>query len=498
MSGKGRGNSAKKAATALHQAEAEATTQQPPKEQEHKKNKKEEEQAATHSENKGEDDEDVAMDDEGEGEEDDDDDDEEDDDDDEEEEGEYSHDLVGHLQDPPTEEEARLLTRWMFPSKVGGRPAWLVPRNLPTLPTQSSDGTTPSSSSKASLSCKTCSRPLRFLLQIYASQGSVNPNAFHRYLMLFICTSCQPNEARLFRSQLPWENHHYSSDRPDAKKIAAKLRKSKNADPELDPVLCNFCGLPHGHPPATPSVECDDCQRRRRNKDQPLLFQERELDTEEAECPEEDEEGGADVTTSTAPPAGDDEIEEVYTDGVKTAAQGGRDLVAEADGVIEAAKLKGASEAVLEKLQEYRSKVAENVDNAIDATEQAVFDEYSKEQGEHDPVFSKYNRYASVNAGHVLRYTSGGQPLWFCGPGKLETPIPPCELCHKPRRFEFQVQSMLISALRNTTELAERLDFGSIFCWTCEGTCDPPADQPYVEEFVFVQAEPREAWLPKS
>jgi pre-rRNA-processing protein TSR4 len=43
------------------------------------------------------------------------------------------------------------LARRYFPSKLGGRPAWLNPRDLP--PTEH-------------LTCDTCQTPLRFLLQV--------------------------------------------------------------------------------------------------------------------------------------------------------------------------------------------------------------------------------------------------------------------------------------------------------------------------------------------
>merc|ERR1719171_1201185 len=107
-----------------------------------------------------------------------------DDDDDDEE-------LIGFLEDRPTPEEARLLTRKLFPSKVGGRPAWLVPSTLP---------------SAGALACSACARPLRFLLQVYASRGEQTPIAFHRTLHVFICTNCQPCKVRIFRAQLPREN----------------------------------------------------------------------------------------------------------------------------------------------------------------------------------------------------------------------------------------------------------------------------------------------------
>lgn len=58
-----------------------------------------------------------------------------------------------------------------FPSKVGGRPAWLGEAGLP---------------GPAELACARCGRPLAFLLQLYAPLPG-RADAFHRGLFLFCC-----------------------------------------------------------------------------------------------------------------------------------------------------------------------------------------------------------------------------------------------------------------------------------------------------------------------
>lgn len=58
-----------------------------------------------------------------------------------------------------------------FPSKVGGDPVWLAPAALPPA---------------EALACGSCSRPMRFLLQLYCPRPEL-PHAFHRSLMLFCC-----------------------------------------------------------------------------------------------------------------------------------------------------------------------------------------------------------------------------------------------------------------------------------------------------------------------
>lgn len=58
-----------------------------------------------------------------------------------------------------------------FPSKVGGRPAWLGEAGLP---------------GPAELACSLCGRPLAFVLQLYAPLPG-RADAFHRGLFLFCC-----------------------------------------------------------------------------------------------------------------------------------------------------------------------------------------------------------------------------------------------------------------------------------------------------------------------
>lgn len=58
--------------------------------------------------------------------------------------------------------------------KVGGKPAWLNPVNLPKI---------------ESISCKCCKKVMPLLLQIYCSADL--DTAFHRYIYIYMC----PNDA---------------------------------------------------------------------------------------------------------------------------------------------------------------------------------------------------------------------------------------------------------------------------------------------------------------
>ena len=101
-----------------------------------------------------------------------------------------------------------------FPSKIGGRPAWLQPHGIPVDANR----------------CPHCAQPLTFLLQLYTGGGGGAHNtqhaasdpAFHRTLFLFTCRSSachakKPPDAapfRLWRSQLPLHNQFYPSTAP--------------------------------------------------------------------------------------------------------------------------------------------------------------------------------------------------------------------------------------------------------------------------------------------
>ncbi|XP_067900315.1 programmed cell death protein 2 [Heterodontus francisci] len=88
---------------------------------------------------------------------------------------------------------ARLLSS-QFPSKVGGRPAWLS-LQLP---------------GPERLQCGGCARPLLFLLQVYAPRV----RAFHRALFIFCCAfpACPRRRFAVYRSQLGRINDFYSAE----------------------------------------------------------------------------------------------------------------------------------------------------------------------------------------------------------------------------------------------------------------------------------------------
>ena len=119
--------------------------------------------------------------------------------------------LVGVIEDI----KAPLNSRFFFPSKVGGRPAWMIPENIPAV------------------SCDSCRNPMTFLLQLYAPD-SENPQAFHRTLMVFCCLSCRCF-LKCIRTQISLENKFYPTE-------MISLKEAPTSDPAIENQCCESCG----------------------------------------------------------------------------------------------------------------------------------------------------------------------------------------------------------------------------------------------------------------
>jgi hypothetical protein len=104
-----------------------------------------------------------------------------------------------------------------FPSKIGGKPAFLTCSSLP------------------SLTCNQCASLCSFLLQLYVPIETTD--GFHRSLFVFVCHSCG-DEFKLFRQQLPRINSLYPPDAIPTNHSHVSLAPENST-------LCTRCGLPH-------------------------------------------------------------------------------------------------------------------------------------------------------------------------------------------------------------------------------------------------------------
>ena len=108
--------------------------------------------------------------------------------------------LLGFIEPPLKRTD---LLRHRFPSKVGGRPAWLDPIHLPTI---------------EMLTCPKNGEIMKFLLQVYAPVDE-NPDAFHRAVFVFVSKDgpaihSVSGSVKAFRCQLSRSNSLYGYDPP--------------------------------------------------------------------------------------------------------------------------------------------------------------------------------------------------------------------------------------------------------------------------------------------
>lgn len=154
-----------------------------------------------------------------------------------------------------------------FPSKVGGKPAWLDHSNLPlsvgAIGLLTNNDENNNKNNRIVLQCDSCKSQLIFLLQIYAPIASNDKQfnqiedldkTFHRVLYVFICNNfeCKNKTAKVLRSQLSRESEFFSYDAPptldDGEQdlnLSIKHLHSfyRGLNEKNNLMLCSICGL---------------------------------------------------------------------------------------------------------------------------------------------------------------------------------------------------------------------------------------------------------------
>eukprot|EP00978_Attheya_sp_CCMP212_P043956 scaffold295719_cov40-Attheya_sp.AAC.1 len=118
--------------------------------------------------------------------------------------------------------------------KLGGRPSWLNPRDVPSadeLHCSCCSGNNISNSSNANT-------PMQFIVQLYSPlDGALFAHAFHPTLYVFGCPKCQA--IRVLRCQLPRDSAFYPSRKNDNSNNGAN-KDGVIAIPKTD--TCAVCG----------------------------------------------------------------------------------------------------------------------------------------------------------------------------------------------------------------------------------------------------------------
>ncbi|XP_053357991.1 programmed cell death protein 2 isoform X1 [Clarias gariepinus] len=326
------------------------------------------------------------------------------------------------------EAERWQLASAQFPSKVGGKPAWLSLLNLPTV---------------AELVCETCQLPTVFLLQVYAPIVG-QERSFHRTLYVFCCKTpaCYTaNDNRCFkvyRSQLPRKNDFYPYDPPSDEEPAAR------ADDECvlgsGVKLCRLCGCA-GHKACSRCHTVTYCSKEHQATD----WKQRH----KKEC-----------STSSV------------SDAVNMF------LFPEWELVTEPEKLLVTDD------EPPDSNSLQQANIASSDLEESELESMALHESQDSKIFQKFKERIATEPHQVLRYCREGSPLWVSSkhvPGKDD--IPKCP-CGANRIFEFQVMPQLLNHLKVDRPDAS-IDWGTLVVFTCAASCDQVNN--YSAEFIWKQ-----------
>lgn len=322
-----------------------------------------------------------------------------------------------------------------FPSKVGGKPAWLDLKNIPQ---------------DADLACEYCGEPCTFLCQVYAPYED-NDAAFHRTIYIFICKKvdcCKVNKSgniKVFRSQLSKINEYYPPDPPVED---VNWRPEINSDAWTK--TCHVCGLlapnhcskckttnyccrvhqlydwKHGHKKTCGTNEKMDLK---------FLFPEYEL-VIEAENNATDCKSNSDEETGNS---SDTEVE-IYKNMVKKGDAG----------------------------------VFQNEDVQNELTNMCI---------KEDETFSNFHSKVGEYPDQVLRYNRGGEILYISAENKIKD-VPKCQECNGIRQFEFQIMPQLLNYL-GLEDTLKSIDWGVLLIFTCAKSCI--SQKGYISEYIWKQ-----------
>ncbi|KAN0041195.1 hypothetical protein ACTFIV_003731 [Dictyostelium citrinum] len=404
------------------------------------------------------------------------------------------------------------LTSNYFPTKVGGKPAWLDLSNIPK---------------KEELFCEKCSKQMSFLMQVYAPIDE-KEDSFHRMIHIFCCKDPRCGFYIAIRTQLPQVNDFYPIDADerkydeDYKDIYKKQPQyTKNRQNTCEYCGCfaksncsgckkvHYCSKEHqqldwqlGH-----SEQCkllkdinddddDDYHKKLpRKRVSEFLFKELDIITESQELkefpppPTNKDENENDNTIDKLKIDSDDEYEDDND-------EDDIDLDENGNAVYK-------NEIGKELIPANGSETTTNDPEAI-----SKFEDYVSETGKkaefNEETFTKikdksliyFKRVVEKDQDQILRYSkdSNYPILWVSDTDQAPSPIPPCSNCGSNRKFEFQILPQLLYFLGMDSSLANNasdIDFGILSIYTCESSCQikstNSSSPSFVKELIFKQ-----------
>ncbi|CAG11002.1 unnamed protein product, partial [Tetraodon nigroviridis] len=410
--------------------------------------------------------------------------------------------VLGFLEEP---KQWRLLPD-QFPSKVGGRPAWLGQRALPSLP---------------ELECEMCRLPMAFLLQVYAPISG-QERSFHRTLFVFCCKTHECYTfmfLSVFRSQLPRRNDFYSFHPPPGgsecqSRYSCLLPNRVESPCRLDTPFKAQRGGWKRH----------DTNLKHTNYYNYIDYRNRMSHVEYLQI------NGVCLTLSEEEPIGDTAPDHsALPSGVKlcwVCGCPGNKACSRCHAVTYCGKhhqtlhwkhthKKECSSSATFPRHLFESKRNQPVlkfdfyfFSFPAALEETDLEEMAMHETEDNKVFQRFKKKTAPephqviltkitsNSGvshacdhlfcsiQVVRYSRGGSPLWVSSQHvPSDKDIPPCT-CGAARSFEFQVMPQLLNSLSvDATEGG--VDWGTLAVYTCSGSCNQ--GDGYSPEFVWKQ-----------
>jgi pre-rRNA-processing protein TSR4 len=349
-----------------------------------------------------------------------------------------------------------------FPSKVGGKPVWLVPEYLPL---------------SEEMLCGVCQTPLSFLLQIYAPFDI--PEAYHRTIYVFCCKNgaChrKPTQSfKVLRAQLPKDNRYYG------------ITKSIVSPKELVRAsLCDLCGQ-------FGDKRCSQCKAVRycsvqHQKEDWVYGGHKEFcksfvatnTTSKSQVNYTQQQSATPHKTNTKNvllPSLFLEFELVIED----------EPPGEPPDFIISDNI--TSQKVNELYQRYRTEweCHSNDINSLDDEHNTLERVDNEAKQNVDKVFKNFKKTISKEPEQVLRYTSwkdSEEPLWAYQKNiPISEQIPQCSQCGSKRVFEFQILPQLLYYLK----VGDTMDWGTLVVYTCPRSCTGK-EPGYYSEFLWRQ-----------
>ncbi|XP_072754018.1 programmed cell death protein 2 isoform X2 [Anoplolepis gracilipes] len=310
------------------------------------------------------------------------------------------------------------LSSRFFPSKVGGKPAWLDLKNIP---------------GKSDLECEYCNDVCVFLCQIYAPYEE-NAYAFHRTIYIFVCKNtdcCRPNQNgnfKVFRSQLSRTNMFYPSEPP----VEQKDWRT-DIDVSQWTKTCCICGI------AAPS-HCGKCKVVNYCCRAHQVY---------------DWKNGHKNTCGTEANNDKNFLFPEY------------EIVIESDDVTKDNTAQDDFKNEQKEMEKYNAMIQNGKAGSLQHED--INDDLLEIVNEKDEVFVEFRMKIDNYPDQILRYDRGGKVLYISQHNQI-IDAPKCPECNGNRQFEFQIMPQLLNFL-GLKDFVKCLDWGILAVFTCKQSC---------------------------